>query len=101
MHIYFSNAIFLVTIKKIVKMGKINCTVCGKEKIGEFLQSSLDESVVVCSEECAKEHEARLPHRGRPVQHYSRITGYYQNVAGWNDGKMAELRDRKRYGVEA
>jgi len=99
MHIYFSNAMFLVTIKKIVKMGKINCTVCGKEKIGEFLQSNLDESVVVCSEECAREHEAKLPYRGRPVQHYSRITGYYQNVGGWNEGKKAELRDRKRYGI--
>jgi ribonucleoside-triphosphate reductase len=34
------------------------------------------------------------------VDWWSRITGYYQNVSGWNKGKLAELRDRRRYGVE-
>lgn len=33
------------------------------------------------------------------VEWWSRITGYYQNVSGWNKGKLAELRDRRRYGV--
>ncbi len=33
------------------------------------------------------------------VQNWSRITGYYQNIKGWDKGKLAELRDRKRYGV--
>ncbi len=33
------------------------------------------------------------------VQNWSRITGYYQNVKGWDKGKLAELRDRRRYGV--
>ena len=31
------------------------------------------------------------------VDGYSRITGYYQKVSGWNAGKVAELADRKRY----
>ena len=35
------------------------------------------------------------------VQIWSRITGYYQNVSGWNAGKLAELKDRRRYGVQA
>ncbi len=30
---------------------------------------------------------------------WSRITGYYQNVGGWNKGKLTELRERKRYGL--
>ena len=30
------------------------------------------------------------------VECYSRITGYYQRVNGWNDGKRRELMDRKR-----
>ena len=30
---------------------------------------------------------------------WSRITGYYQNVSGWNKGKLAELVERRRYGV--
>jgi len=31
------------------------------------------------------------------IEWWSRITGYYQQVKGWNAGKRAELRDRKRY----
>jgi len=33
------------------------------------------------------------------IDWWSRITGYYQNVSGWNKGKLAELRDRRRYGT--
>lgn len=33
------------------------------------------------------------------IDWWSRITGYYQNVAGWNKGKLAELSDRRRYGL--
>jgi ribonucleoside-triphosphate reductase len=31
------------------------------------------------------------------VSRYSRITGYYQRVEGWNPSKKQELRDRYRY----
>ncbi len=33
------------------------------------------------------------------VDWYSRITGYYQKVSGWNAGKLQELYDRRRYTV--
>ncbi len=33
------------------------------------------------------------------MQWWSRITGYYQNVTGWNKGKLEELKDRTRYGI--
>ncbi len=33
------------------------------------------------------------------VQHLSRITGYLQNVEGWNAGKKQELKDRARYDI--
>jgi len=29
----------------------------------------------------------------------SRITGYVSDVQGWNSGKLAELKDRKKYNV--
>jgi anaerobic ribonucleoside-triphosphate reductase len=29
----------------------------------------------------------------------SRVTGYLQDVAGWNAGKQQELKDRVRYSV--
>ena len=35
----------------------------------------------------------------RNIDWWSRITGYYQNVAGWNKGKLAELSERRRYGL--
>ncbi|HEY3422169.1 MAG TPA: anaerobic ribonucleoside-triphosphate reductase [Methanocellaceae archaeon] len=43
---------------------------------------------------------------GAALEYYSRITGYCQRIGsgdsttgGWNDSKVAELRDRKRYCV--
>ncbi len=35
------------------------------------------------------------------VEYYSRITGYYQKLSGWNPGKMQEWKDRHRYAVTA
>lgn len=31
------------------------------------------------------------------VTQISRVTGYLQDVSGWNAGKQQELKDRKRY----
>ncbi len=28
---------------------------------------------------------------------YSRVTGYFQPVAQWNEGKSEEFKDRQRY----
>jgi ribonucleoside-triphosphate reductase len=36
---------------------------------------------------------------GDSLEQWSRITGYYQQVRGWNAGKIAELKDRHRYSV--
>jgi ribonucleoside-triphosphate reductase len=38
---------------------------------------------------------------GNDVEWWSRITGYYQQVKGWNAGKKAELFDRQRYRIGA
>lgn len=35
------------------------------------------------------------------VHVWSRITGYYQNVEGWNKAKLQELKDRRKYGTSA
>ncbi len=43
-------------------------------------------------QECDFCHETDL-------EHYSRITGYYQAVSGWNAAKLQELHDRHRYDV--
>jgi len=36
---------------------------------------------------------------GDSLEQWSRITGYYQQVRGWNAGKIEELKDRHRYSV--
>ncbi|MCW3982308.1 MAG: anaerobic ribonucleoside-triphosphate reductase [Candidatus Bathyarchaeota archaeon] len=33
------------------------------------------------------------------LEHWSRITGYYQQLRGWNAGKAQEFKDRHRYTV--
>ncbi|HID91413.1 TPA: anaerobic ribonucleoside-triphosphate reductase [Candidatus Bathyarchaeota archaeon] len=39
----------------------------------------------------------KCPHCGSTnVRWWSRVTGYYQDVTGWNEGKKAELLDRHR-----
>ncbi|MEA3255256.1 MAG: anaerobic ribonucleoside-triphosphate reductase [Candidatus Altiarchaeota archaeon] len=82
------------------------CGVCGKEITGRYMQASVDKDLkptekgaVVCSEACAREYETKLPYQGKPIGHFSRITGYYQNIDGWNNGKKQELKDRRRYGI--
>jgi len=84
----------------------MKCKICEKEIGGEYLQANVNENLkatddgaVVCSRECAREYELSISHDGNPIQHWSRITGYYQNVSGWNKGKIEELKDRRRYGV--
>lgn len=82
------------------------CCVCKKEIRGEYFKSNIasdlklsDEGDVVCSMKCAEKYERELEYHGKPLQHWSRITGYYQNIAGWNKGKLQELKDRQRYGI--
>ncbi len=36
---------------------------------------------------------------GKKTEVYSRITGYYRPVQNWNDGKVAEFKERKVYDV--
>ena len=40
------------------------------------------------------------PKCGAKTEVYSRITGYYRPVQNWNDGKLAEFKDRKEYEPE-
>lgn len=36
---------------------------------------------------------------GKPCEVYSRVCGYFRPTALWNEGKQAELADRKDYAV--
>ncbi|MEK7813307.1 MAG: anaerobic ribonucleoside-triphosphate reductase [Candidatus Desantisbacteria bacterium] len=37
---------------------------------------------------------------GKNVDHITRVTGYFSKVSGWNKGKVSELQDRYRSGIE-
>ena len=82
----------------------MNCAVCGKEIVGEYLSSNVGfdlkpSSVIVCSEKCAGDASGLFKFDGNAVQQWSRITGYYQNTGGWNSGKISELKDRNRVNI--
>ena len=87
-------------------MANLKCSVCGNEIKGEYFQANVDselkpadKGIVVCSTSCSEKYEKEIKYGGNAIQHWSRITGYYQNVAGWNKGKVAELHDRKRFDI--
>ncbi len=43
------------------------------------------------------EMKGRCIHCGSEnVEHITRVTGFFSKVAGWNKGKVAELKDRNR-----
>jgi len=49
---------------------------------------------------CPKCGEPACPVCGcHDVAQISRVTGYLQEVHGWNSGKLQELKDRKRYDI--
>jgi len=42
----------------------------------------------------------KCPHCGdKNVEQITRITGYFSKVSSWNKGKLAELKDRRRYKI--
>jgi len=62
---------------------------CGHDVISKI------EYCPVCGQECCPECGTHA------VLQLSRVTGYLQDVSGWNDAKKQELKDRHRYDVES
>lgn len=89
--------------------GKLSSKV--KRAICPICKEVLDEGCRLDHEcTCAKQVTEGLhscPECGKPVcpcgshdvVQISRVTGYMQEVGGWNSGKQQELKDRKRYGI--
>ncbi|TRO52916.1 anaerobic ribonucleoside-triphosphate reductase [Candidatus Bathyarchaeota archaeon] len=78
---------------------KLTQRICRNSQIGYF---SYTKDLTVCSN-CQSTVPGML--NGCPtcgstnVRHWSRITGYYTDVTGWNEGKRQELMDRYRVTV--
>ena len=81
--------------------GKL-CPECGHEPT---IMCELDH--IDCSHDvaagvtfCPKCGEPTCPVCGcHDVAQISRVTGYLQEVSGWNTGKLQELKDRHRYDI--
>ena len=73
-----------------------NCTICGKEFEKGYRNSIAGVEAYACGDACVAKAVDGAFEKGRPLQSWSRVTGYLQSVDGWNPGKVAELRDRHR-----
>lgn len=77
------------------------CPICGDEHLQvmcplDHAECSHDISAHI--EYCPLCAEAVCPICGsHDVVQISRVTGYLQDVSGWNAGKQQELKDRQRY----
>jgi len=78
---------------------KLTQRICRNSQIGYF---SYTKDLTVCSQ-CQTTVAGMLnncPNCGSThIRHWSRITGYYTDVTGWNEGKRQELMDRYRVTV--
>ena len=81
-----------------------------KEELAEFIKNvfrdTKNEQIVFSPEftTCKVCGETSMALRGKcefcgseEVEGIARITQYFSRISGWNKGKLAELRDRKRY----
>ena len=78
---------------------KLTKRITTKSNIGYYAYTK---DLTVCSN-CGKVTSPifeQCPHCGSTnVEWWSRVTGYYQAVSGWNKGKKQELMDRYRTGL--
>jgi anaerobic ribonucleoside-triphosphate reductase len=78
---------------------KLTQRICRNSQIGYF---SYTKDLTVCST-CQSTNAGMLkscPNCGsEDVRYWSRITGYYTDVTGWNEGKRQELMDRYRVTI--
>ena len=68
-----------------------------KSQIKSKFSSKYSEELVDDSLQFLEDEGYINPKPVENLEHYSRITGYYQKVSGWNNGKLQEFKDRHRY----
>lgn len=80
---------------------KLSWKIAKETQVGYFAYTK---DLTIC-EDCANVSGGLLDSCPRcnslNVRYWSRVTGYYQEVSGWNEAKKRELRDRHRIGVLA
>lgn len=90
---------------ELVGDGKV-CPECGEkfshlEKMCRLDHCHCSHEVVTKIAYCPECHQPICPECGsHDVVQVSRVTGYLQDVSGWNAGKQQELKDRRRLTTE-
>jgi len=80
-------------------MYKITQRIATNTQIGYFAYTK---DLTICSrcQTTSSGLQEACPNCGsKEVRWWSRITGYYTDVTGWNEGKRQELKDRYRLGI--
>lgn len=79
------------------------CPDCGNQKVIKMCHM---DHICSCTEDvhqgiryCEVCGEAVCPCGSHDVSQISRVTGYLQEIGGFNAGKKQEVRDRTRYNV--
>jgi methionyl-tRNA synthetase len=79
------------------------CPVCGEvylENMCELDNIKCHHDVIQGIAYCKKCGKPVCPIcNAHSVVQISRVTGYYQDVSGWNEAKKQELKDRVRYSI--
>lgn len=84
-------------------VGESPCPVCGEihlESMCPLDHCNCGHEIISGIEYCPLCGQAVCPECGsHDVVQISRVTGYLQDVSGWNAAKQQELKDRTRYSV--
>jgi len=79
----------------------VDCDVDAEGKIiitgGAVYLAGQPESVYLKCEKCFD--RAKELREFQPCETYSRVVGYYRPIKNYNDGKLAEFKDRKDFNV--
>lgn len=70
-----------------------------RSKIMEEYKDKYPKDIIIDALDFLENNELIGSRKVDTLEHYSRITGYYQKVSGWNDGKTQEFNDRRRVRI--
>ena len=94
-----------MTILKNSELIDKKCPVCGENHLQQMCpvdHNSCSHTIIERIEYCPVCKQAICPECGdHSVVQISRVTGYLQDVSGWNNSKKAELKDRIRSNLSS
>lgn len=75
--------------------GNVSTPMCEKDHVCECT-GDIHQGITICPV-CG---DPTCPCGSHDVEVVSRVTGYLSDIAGWNNGKRQELKDRQRVSID-